>query len=133
MNTQLQNTLTANSKIKSAAQASCKTMCVEGVEIGQVFVGSWGYEQTNIDFYQVVGVTAKSVRLHEIKQHKEWKKTESGAEDRTAGGYATPLKNEFVGKAFTRRYDNEYKSVKIADRNYARIWDGKAERFTCYA
>ncbi len=132
MNTQLQNTLTANSQIKDAAQASIKSMCVEGVVIGEVFVASWGYEQTNIDFYQIVGVTAKNVKLRPIEQHKEWKKTDSGAEDRTAGGYATPIKDNFTGDAFSRRYDNEYKSVKIGDRNYARLWDGKAERFTCY-
>ena len=27
-----------------------------GVEVGDVFVDSWGYEQTNIDFYQVVAL-----------------------------------------------------------------------------
>lgn len=127
MNTQLQNTQTANSKIKSAAQASCKSMCVEGVEVGQVFVASWGYEQTNIDFYQVVGVTAKSVKLRPIAQNKDYRG------DHTAGGYTTPIKDQFTGDAFTRRYDNEYKSAKISDRNYARIWGGKPESFTCYA
>lgn len=35
------------------------------IRIGDVFVASWGYDQTNIDFYEVVGFTAsgKSVRV----------------------------------------------------------------------
>lgn len=121
MNTQPQNTLPANSEIKSAAQASCKSMCVEGVKIGEVFVASWGYEQTNVDFYQVIGLTAKSVRLRAI------------AQERTADGYTTPIENKFIGDVFTRRYDNKHKHVKIADYSHGRIWNGKPQHFTCYA
>lgn len=32
-------------------------------EVGDFMVSSWGYDQTNIDFYKVVKVTPKSVRL----------------------------------------------------------------------
>jgi hypothetical protein len=31
-----------------------------------IYYDSWGYEQTNIDFYQVVGVTEKSVVIRRI-------------------------------------------------------------------
>jgi len=36
-----------------------------GPEVGDVLVSSWGYDQTNIDFWRVVGLTAsgKSVRI----------------------------------------------------------------------
>jgi len=34
-----------------------------GVEIGSFFVSSWGYDQTNVDFYKVVGLTPKGVRV----------------------------------------------------------------------
>jgi hypothetical protein len=35
------------------------------VEVGDIFASSWGYDQTNVDFYEVVGVTpsGKSVRI----------------------------------------------------------------------
>jgi hypothetical protein len=35
------------------------------VKVGDIFASSWGYDQTNVDFYEVVGVTAsgKSVRV----------------------------------------------------------------------
>lgn len=31
----------------------------EGVRVGDLFYGSWGYEQTNVDFFQVVALRAK--------------------------------------------------------------------------
>lgn len=34
-----------------------------GVKIGDFFVDSWGYDQTNIDFYKVVGMTAKMIKV----------------------------------------------------------------------
>lgn len=36
------------------------------VKVGEIFVCSWGYDQTNIDFYEVVGVTPTGVRLLKI-------------------------------------------------------------------
>jgi len=38
------------------------------VEVGTIFVRTWGYDQTNVNFYQVVEVTpsGKSVKLREI-------------------------------------------------------------------
>ena len=38
------------------------------VETGDVFESSWGYDQTNVDYYEVVGFTpsGKSVRLRPI-------------------------------------------------------------------
>lgn len=38
------------------------------VEVGDVFSSSWGYEMTNVDFYEVVGLSpsGKSVRLRRI-------------------------------------------------------------------
>ena len=37
-----------------------------GVRVGDIFEASWGYDQTNVDHYQVVGVTGKSVRIREV-------------------------------------------------------------------
>lgn len=45
-----------------STKAAAETIAPE-VTIGTVFVSSWGYDQTNVDFYMVVGRTAKSVRV----------------------------------------------------------------------
>lgn len=36
-----------------------------GVGVGTVFVRSWGYDQTNVNFYRVVGLTPKGVKVQE--------------------------------------------------------------------
>lgn len=40
------------------------------VKVGDFFVSSWGYDQTNVDFYKVVGLTksGKSVRVQKWSQ-----------------------------------------------------------------
>lgn len=38
-----------------------------GYKVGDILYMSWGWEQTNLDFFQVVAVTEKSVRLVEVK------------------------------------------------------------------
>lgn len=40
---------------------------LHGVKVGDLFYSSWGYEQTNVDFFQVVAlVGARSVRVREV-------------------------------------------------------------------
>jgi hypothetical protein len=38
------------------------------VKIGDVFRSSWGYDQTNVDFYQVISVTRAMVEVRAIRQ-----------------------------------------------------------------
>lgn len=39
-----------------------------GVKVGDVFEASWGYEQTNVDFFQVVALVGEtSVRVREVR------------------------------------------------------------------
>jgi len=37
-----------------------------GVKVGDVFRSSWGYDQTNIDYYEVIAVTGKTATICEI-------------------------------------------------------------------
>ena len=50
------------------------------VKVGDVFVASWGYDQTNIDYEQVVGVTASGKSV-----------------------YVKPIENAYVGEGSRRR------------------------------
>lgn len=39
-----------------------------GVKVGDIFSASWGYEQTNVDFFQVVALVGESsVRVREVR------------------------------------------------------------------
>lgn len=56
-----------------------------GVKVGDIFCMSWGYEQTNVNFFQVVALAGEtSVRVREIRPHmSDEKPTCSMAADRT--------------------------------------------------
>lgn len=92
---------------------------------GQILVCSWGYDQTNVDFYQVVGFKGKAtVALRPIKKTKSY--------DGDMTGKATPHPNEFTGEALERRCYADH-AIKISSFQYARPWDGKPAGFTEYA
>lgn len=42
--------------------------CVADIEIGTIFCASWGYDQTNVDFYKVIRKTAAMVEVVEVGQ-----------------------------------------------------------------
>ena len=60
--------ITSGAEIKKENQKkkSEKTN-IYGVKVGDIFCASWGYEQTNNDFFQVVALVGKqSVRVREV-------------------------------------------------------------------
>jgi len=49
-------------------QANKEVKASDFYEIGDIVYNSWGYEQTNIEFYQVIAVLPKKIRIQEIRQ-----------------------------------------------------------------
>lgn len=87
---------------------------VAAANIGDVFYSSWGYDQTNVDFYEVVRKTAKTVYVREIY-----------GEILTGGGYAgrcQPKPGSFrEGEPERRIYFNDkYGYTKVDGRNVRR-------------
>lgn len=109
-------------KKERAAAAAAK------LEVGAIFVDSWGYEQTNIDFYEVVAKpSAKTVIVREIAC-----RTEEGSE--MSHGMADnvfPVRGAFIGPEMKKRIDSyggfktsSFSSARPADegRSYYRSW-----------
>lgn len=66
-----------------------ETQNAEGVHLGDIFYRSWGYEQTNIDFYQVVALRGKHtivLRQNEVKD---------GLSRTSLTGYTRPIRDHF--------------------------------------
>jgi hypothetical protein len=61
--------------------------------VGDVMYDSWGYDQTNIDFYQVIEVKNKSVVLQPINGKMIPSEGYS-----SMAGLTAPVKNSFYGK-----------------------------------
>lgn len=73
-----------------AAEASAN----HGVKVGDVFRSSWGYDQTNIDYYQVLSVNNKTATFCKIAQLSE--------NDGFLQGNCVPATNQFIGKPFKK-------------------------------
>jgi hypothetical protein len=83
---------------------------------GDVFYTSWGYDQTNVDFYQVTEVKGKMILLREIGKKSVDEREDTGVE------YVVPSKGHFVGgviKAIPKG-----PGVKI-EGHYGTLWEGK--------
>lgn len=90
-----------------------------GVEVGSVFYSSWGYDQTNVDFYAVIGITpsGKSVRLVPI-----------GKRVRGNGVVADSHNQHSPQTARTKRLQRGYNGVPCTAWNsYSSLslWDGR--------
>lgn len=71
-----------------AAYDEAKKTAVHDFKIGDIVYNSWGYEQTNIDFYQVVKTTKSTITIRRIGQQT----TETGF----MSGDTTPIKDKFI-------------------------------------
>lgn len=89
-------------------------------QVGDILYASWGYDQTNINFYQVVEDKGKEVVIREIGL-------------RIVGGRGSPNEkvmaepNEFIGPPLRKRPQGrgEHTYVKVTDSQTAFEWDGR--------
>lgn len=84
--------------------------------VGDVLYSSWGYDQTNVDFYQVVEIKAKSVVIREIKQNN----SDGGG---PYGGKTAPRRNEFCGEPVLKHLDE---NGCVPGRYGISKWDGRS-------
>lgn len=49
-----------------------------GFKVGDILYASWGWEQTNLDFYKVVATTEKTIRIIEVSMKMKNEKAYSG-------------------------------------------------------
>lgn len=98
------------------------------LEVGDILYTSWGYEQTNVDWYQVVEVkSAKTVVIREICG-------ESVEDTGWMCGYTMPLKGRFVkdSEPMTKRV-RKGDAITVDSVRNAYKWDGKRKYWSSYA
>jgi len=118
-------------------------------KVGDILHHSWGYDQTNCDFYQVVGVKPASVLLRKIGA-----KTVPGSEGFMCESLM-PEKDAFITKgcqaltkhdnitpenptitkrvSFYVKEDGELRYFISAPYGWCDLWEGKAEYSSWYA
>ncbi|MDK7220275.1 hypothetical protein QP496_23995, partial [Klebsiella pneumoniae] len=95
------------------------------VSRGDVFVSSWGYEQTNTCFYQVIALRGKKTAVLRRIAAQQVKA------DSAMSGELKPVLNDFKGEPVTRRIceNHEHPSVSIDEYEQAYKTDPNESHF----
>lgn len=97
------------------------------LKVGDILSCSWGWEQTNVDFYQVIEVIGKMVKIREIECSMP------NGEEGFMTGFVIPLKDKFTDEEVLLKKVLRGNSIKIESYAWANVWDGKPERTSWYA
>jgi hypothetical protein len=110
-----------------APEASVKTAMPApadvGVSVGSIFYSSWGYDQTNVSFYEVVGLTPASVKVREVAKSFV-------SQNGPGGNKVIPQPGNYIGGEMTKRLQNSgYRdaAITINSSETAWLWDGKPQ------
>ena len=111
---------------EKARQRAVRRAFQHDLQVGDVLYSSWGYDQTNVDFYQVTRLKGKTqVVVREIESVKTY-------DDGYMQGHAAASKDAFAGSELTRRVQLGNR-VCINSVEHAWVWDGKPKQFSSYA
>lgn len=100
------------------------------VEIESIFAASWGYEQTNVSYYQVIALRGKKTVI--VRKIRGEVIDRSG----TMSGTLKPVPGAFLGEAMTRRLKTQGGEVLIGIADYINAYLSSAEEtheFTSWA
>lgn len=116
----------AVAKAASVAQRRAKRNVASKLELGQVLYTSYGYDQTNIDYYQVTRIIGRcTVELTPIRSI-------SSSNDGMWTGTSVPDIGNYSGGPMVKRV-GDGNVIRIASYAWARVWDGIPKSWTAYA
>lgn len=96
---------------------------IDLVNVGDFLVSSWGYDQTNVDFYEVVAKTKKMVAIREVE------KKYVGPRD-APSVKVMPVPGRYTGPALKKKPKAGWRggvTVRINSYSSAHLWDGKPQ------
>lgn len=107
----------------NTSTVSVPSPAVATPKVGEILYCSWGYDQTNVDWYEVLAVTKASIKIRQISGRI----IEPGkGSDKVV---PVPGSAERDAKVLTKRvkhYEGRY-YVTISSYSSAYLWDGKPQ------
>ncbi len=116
----------ANRSIAEAVARKAERRAPHSLAVGDVLYSSWGYDQTNIDFYEVTAVRGAVVDLAELQQQR----TEHGL---AMQGTCVAIKGAHKGAIYKGKRPSGENAVRIDSCSTARPWDGRPLNWSSYA
>lgn len=111
-----------------------KKAFINPLKVGDILYTSWGYDQTNIDFYQVTELVGKkSVKIRELCT-----KDVGNEQGHSMSASKVAIKDAFWerGEEMTKRVQSYYDgrpSITISSFETATLWDGTPKNYSWYA
>jgi len=97
-----------------------------GLLVGSILCSTWGYEQSNCDFYQVVALVGeKMVEIRAIAAEQ----VNDGEQYMTGKVKAIP--NSFTGPVLRKRATSN--GIRLTSFSWASAWDGRPKHISWYA
>jgi hypothetical protein len=97
---------------------------------GDILTAHWGWEQTNVNFYLVNRVTAKTVWIQRIEAIET-----PDSNPQAMRGTSVPNVSKVCGKEMRRKIQfntSDEPGCGINNYKYARLWDGTPQAYTSY-
>lgn len=118
-----------NQQKEERRKANASIKASDFYKVGDIVCNSWGYEQTNVDFYQVVEVKNKTIVVKEIAQRMV-----EGSESFMSCN-VMPEIGEFIddGDNYALRVYAEGRLSSVKSYYYMSKWDGRAMYRSWYA
>lgn len=92
----------------------------EGVEVGDHYYTSWGYDQTNVEFYEVVALGAKSVKVRQVASRYLEAEGPHDSVVAAAGVYVGEVETKVL-----RPCGRKGGALSFSSYKSAWLWDGK--------
>jgi hypothetical protein len=107
-------------------------MEIQGVKAGEIFVSSWGYDQTNVDFYKVLedAPYGKFAKLKSLG-NKFVKFNESGMCGSVVPNLEIECGEVIKKKVLGQKYGKP--AFKVRSCSYAYPWSGNPQHNSWYA
>jgi len=101
---------------------------IDNVKIGDIFHHSWGYDQTNVDYYQVIEKNGRMLTLREVA-------AVSVGKDGFMCDHCIAGKDQFKGEPFTKllQFSGKTPYITISSYGWCSLWDGKENYRSWYA
>lgn len=95
---------------------------------GKIVVFSWGYDQTNIDYYLITQRKGDFATLQPIGEKTSYN-------EKHMIGESVPDESKKTGKPFRRKVHTsrgEEIGIAIKSFGWASLWDGRPKRYSTY-
>lgn len=93
-------------------ERAAERLAPHDVKVGDVFSCYWGYDQINVEFYQVVALVGEhSCKIQKIGQYRE--------ETAMDQGVCAPAKDHFIGDPQVRRINAQYGEPRVRIYDFA--------------